>query len=257
MAVVRLQHLMGMPVVVDIRDAGAGDDAADTVFDWLRWVDETFSTYKADSEVSRIARGELDPADAHPDVQWVLLRCHQLHDETRGYFDLFATGSLDPSGLVKGWCVGRAAKLLEALGCRDFAVDAGGDMVLRGGALPAQEWRVGIQHPHDPMAVAAVVAGRDLAVATSGAYNRGDHVIDPHTGQPAPRSVLSVTVTGPDLGTADAYATAAFAMGEQGPHWVASLRGGYEALVIMADGRVLSTAGFPRAGDEDRLASVA
>ena len=73
---------------------------------------------------------------------------------------------------------------------------------------------------------------------------RGRHVVDPHMRRP-PSGVLSVTITGPDLATADAYATAAFAMGaERGPHWTARLRG-YEAMTILADGRVLSTPGFP------------
>jgi thiamine biosynthesis lipoprotein len=93
--------------------------------------------------------------------------------------------------------------------------------------------------------VAKVVVANDLAIATSGAYARGDHVLDPHTGQP-PRGVLSVTITGPDLATADAYATAAFAMGLRGPAWTARLRD-YEAMTILADGRVLSTPGFPGA----------
>ena len=92
--------------------------------------------------------------------------------------------------------------------------------------------------------ISEFTGGDDLAIATSGAYNRGDHVVDPHT-RTAPRGVLSVTVTGPDLATADAYATAAFAMGELGPHWTATLRG-YEALTILANGTVQSTAGFPR-----------
>jgi len=70
-------------------------------------------------------------------------------------------------------------------------------------------------------------------------------VLDPHTGAP-PEGVLSVTVTGPVLGTADAYATAAFAMGRDGPAWTAGLDG-YEALTMLADGTVLSTPGFPRA----------
>ena len=91
-------------------------------------------------------------------------------------------------------------------------------MRLRGGALPEPRWRVGIQHPQIRDRIAAVVEADDLAVATSGAYTRGDHVVDPHTGRP-PEGVLSVTIAGPDLATADAYATAAFAMGADGPEW--------------------------------------
>jgi thiamine biosynthesis lipoprotein len=88
-----------------------------------------------------------------------------------------------------------------------------------------------------------VVEGNDLAIATSGAYARGDHVLDPHTGRP-PRDVLSVTITGPNLAIADAHATAAFAMGTAGPAWTAQLRG-YEAMTILASEQVLTTASFP------------
>ena len=82
---------------------------------------------------------------------------------------------------------------------------------MRGGALPEDVWRVGIQHPLERYRIAAVVEARDLAFATSGTYERGEHVIDPHTRR-TPGGVLSVTITGPDLATADAYATSAFAM---------------------------------------------
>ena len=118
-------------------------------------------------------------------------------------------------------------------------------MRLRGGALPQPVWRVGIQHPAERQQVVAVVAGDELAVATSGAYARGEHVVDPHTRRP-PAGVLSVTITGTDLATTDAYATAAFAMGLDGPAWTARLRG-YEALTLLSDGRSLRTAGFPAA----------
>jgi FAD:protein FMN transferase len=115
---------------------------------------------------------------------------------------------------------------------------------VRGERAPGRPWRVGIQHPGRRDRVAAVLSARDLAVATSGAYERGAHVVDPRTGR-APGGVLSVTVLGPDLGTADAYATAAFAMGVEGPAWTASLDD-YEALTILVDGRVLSTTGVQR-----------
>ncbi len=239
----RVEEVMGMTVYLDVRDAGAGPEDADAAFDWLRWVDTVFSTFKADSEISRIGRGELAQADAHERVRIVLARCEELHAETDGWFDACAGGTLDPSGLVKGWSVDEAAAILERAGIRHFAINAGGDIRLRGRAVPERCWRVGIQHPLDRGAVAAVVEGTDLAVATSGAYERGRHVIDPHARRP-PRGVLSVTVTGPDLATADAYATTAFAMGIEGPAWTARLRG-YEAMTILADEQVLTTAGFP------------
>lgn len=230
---VRVEHVMGMPVVVEARDA----DVPDEVFDWLHRVDETFSTYKDGSEISRLRRGELDEADASEDVRFVLRRCRELRDETAGYFDIDAVG-LDPSGYVKGWAVERAAAILDEAGSCEYAINAGGDIRTRG------RWRIGIQHPIESQAVAKVVEADDVAMATSGAYERGEHIRDPHTGA-VPVGILSVTVTGPDLATADAYATAAYAMGvRRAIDWTARLRG-YEALTILADGRVLATPGFP------------
>jgi thiamine biosynthesis lipoprotein len=246
----RRETVMGMPVTVTVRDGSV--DAADRVFAWLRWVDATFSTYRRDSEICRLGRGALALADAHPLVREVIARCEELRAETGGAFDARAAAALpapgrrrtapvtlDPTGLVKGWAADRAAALLGAAGAREFCLDAGGDVVLRGGP-----WRVGIRHPRRRRRLAAVLELRDMTVATSGTYERGTHIVDPRSGRP-PAGVESVTVVGPDLATADAYATAAFAMGEDGPRWTATLRG-YEAMTILAGGRVLMTPGFPR-----------
>jgi thiamine biosynthesis lipoprotein len=236
---------MGMPVTVDIRDDDVDEGVLERLFDSLRSADAIFSTYKEDSEVSRLNRGELALGDAHPDVREVLDRCEALRLETDGYFDVRAASAdaIDPSGLVKGWAVDRAASILDDAGIRNYAVNVAGDMRLRGRAVPESCWSVGIQHPLEPESIAAVVQANDLAIATSGAYARGDHVVDPHTHRP-PVGVLSVTIVGPELATADAYATAAFAMGEEGIHWTARLRD-HEAMTILADQRVLTTPGFP------------
>ena len=230
---------MGMPVSIEVVDDIASA-ALTKAFAWLREVDASFSTYRPDSQVSRIDRGTLAPEAADPDVREVLESCEEHRRATGGFFDVHATGRLDPSGFVKGWAVERAAAILERAGARRFGVNAGGDVVVRGG----DPWRVGIRHPRLPDRLAGVVALRDGAVATSGAYERGHHVVDPHTRR-APTGALSVTVIGADLGTADAYATAAFAMGTRGPAWTASLAG-CEAMTILEDDRVLTTAGFLR-----------
>jgi len=256
----RVEHIMGMPIGIDVRDPAVDPAALDAAFAWLRQVDALFSTYKADSEISRLNRGELALADAHPDVRAVLTRCAEARVETDGYFDSGAAflmqwervgdvalrlGTVDPAGLVKGWSVERAARILEAAGARAYSVNAGGDIRVRGCPAPASGWRIGIQHPTLRDKVAAVVESTDLAIATSGAYERGAHIIDPHTGRP-PEGVLSVTIVGPDLAMADAYATAAYAMGRAGPAWTARLVGrGYEALTILDDETVLSTPAFP------------
>jgi thiamine biosynthesis lipoprotein len=217
---VPVEHVMGMPVRVE------GDVDAARVFAWLRWVDATFSTYRADSEISRLDRGELD--DPHPLVREVLARCEELRVETGGLFDARAGGRLDPSGYVKGWAVERGA----ACGRGRFLIDAGGDVLLRG------TWRVGIRHPYARDRLAAALVLTDCAVATSGTYERGAHIVDPRTGRPA-TGLSSVTVVGRDLGTADAFATAAFVAGD--PAWTAPL-----AAMSIAGDRVFTTATWPR-----------
>ena len=237
---VHVERVMGTVVSLDMR-AGSRDAVADAMRR-LHDIDRRFSTYRSDSDIARLERGELLPSDADDDVRWVLDRCAALHRETDGYFDVRATGRLDPSALVKGWAAQRAAEILDAGGLTHYCLNVGGDVITRGGP-----WRVGIQHPHDRTAVAARVRAHDLAVATSGAYERGAHIRAPH-GTPA--GVVSVTVTGPDLGTADAYSTAAFAMGIDGPRWTLGLDG-YEALTILTDGTVLHTPGFPLLEDDE------
>jgi thiamine biosynthesis lipoprotein len=236
----RVEQVMGMPVVIEVWDATAGDETLAAAFAWLRFVDALFSTYKDESEISRINRGELAESRAHPLVRAVLDRCEALREETDGYFDARAASPLwlDPSGLVKGWAVDRAAAILDEAGVQEFAISAGGDMRLRG------RWRVGIQHPHLRDKVAAIVEADDLAIATSGTYARGEHVFDPHSGLP-PTGVLSVTIVGPELATADAYATAAFAMGAAGPDWTARLPG-YDAMTVLTGDVVVTTPGFRR-----------
>jgi FAD:protein FMN transferase len=233
---------MGMPIAIDVREPGGID--VGPAFDWLSEVDAVFSTYREDSDISRLDRGELALADCRPEVDEVLTRCLALERMTHGYFSVRSAGRLDPSGLVKGWAVEGAAHRLAAAGATSFFIDAGGDIVARGRPSPERLWRVGIRHPEELDRLAAVLAVEDLAVATSGEYERGAHIVDPHTGD-APTGLLSVTVVGPDLAAADAYATAAFAMGAGGPAWTATLSG-YDAMCITADHGVLSTPGFAR-----------
>ncbi|MFJ6392848.1 FAD:protein FMN transferase [Streptomyces sp. NPDC091972] len=248
---VHVEHVMGTVVSIDLRRCGKdeAESGARRVVRWLHEVDALFSTYRPDSAVSRIGRDELLPEQAGVEVELVLGRCEELRRETAGYFDVWATGLLDPSALVKGWSLQRAADMLAEWGFTDFCLTAGGDVICRGSrggtGGDGPPWRIGIQHPQDRGAVAAVVHANDLAVATSGTYERGAHIIDPHT-RTAPTGLLSVTVCGPDLGTADAYATAAFAMGRGAVDWTLRLDR-YEAMTVLDDERVYVTPDFPLA----------
>lgn len=235
---VRVEQVMGTAVGVDLREPWVTGRAVDAFFAWLREVDARFSTYRADSEISRIGSGELTVEDAHPDVPEVLGLCEEVGRCSGGLFAVrHPDGRLDPSALVKGWSVERGARLLESAGARNLCINAGGDVLARGEPEPGRAWRVGIRHPEVTGSVAAVLAVRDLAVATSGLYERGDHILDPRSGAPA-RGLLSMTVAGPSLALADAYSTAAFVMGPEGVAWVAGIPG-YAAYAVTTERRCL------------------
>jgi FAD:protein FMN transferase len=243
---IRLKHaepVMGTVVSFDV-DAAFGAAVAEAVR-WLHWVDATFSTFRADSEVSRLDRGEIAAGQCSPQVREVLTACATAQARTGGYFSATAGGSLDPSGYVKGWAVERAAAILTGAGSPSHCVNGGGDVRCAGPSPRGGDWRIGIADPLDRGALALTVMGRDFAVATSGIAERGRHVLDPHTGLP-PEGLLSVTVTGPDLAVADAYATAVFAMGyPRALDWRAD---GYAAFGITDGGGTWRTPGFPAAG---------
>jgi len=233
---------MGTVVSFDVPGPAAG--AVDEAVRWLHWVDRTFSTYRPDSAVCRLDRGELSLAECPPEVAFVLAACEGVAAMSDGYFSVRAAGTLDPSGYVKGWAVERAAQLLTAAGSPSHCVNGGGDVQCYGpGPRDGGPWRIGISDPLQPGSLACVVSGRDFAVATSGIAERGAHIIDPFTGRP-PSGLTSITISGPSLALADAYATAAFAMGEQrAREWTEDL-GGYAAFAIAADGSTWRTSGL-------------
>ncbi len=236
---------MGVPMSVDVRRAPDDARTRATVrraFAVLHTADRRFSTYRADSEVRRLDRGELAAAHASDDLREVLAIAARYTAATGGAFSVRAPdGSLDPSGVVKGWAAQRAADVLADGGLTDFCLNAGGDVVTCGEREPGLPWRVAVRSPWDPAQLLTVVEQRDGAVATSGVYERGEHVWDGRTGAPA-QGLVTVTVTAADLTTADVLATCVLAMGVEGVAW-AGTRGGVRAvLAVRPDGAVLTNA---------------
>jgi len=238
----RVEHVMGMPVSLALRGRHTDDEEASAAWATglaiLRAADRVFSTYREDSVVSRLGRGEVSLDDCPPEVAEVLAIGERARVESAGAFDVRRPGAggvpvLDPSGVVKGWAVQRAAAPLLALDDTDVCLSAGGDMVCRVVSPDREPWRVGIEDPLDPNRVLAVVPVRRGAVATSGHAHRGRHVVDPRTGLP-PEGVASVTVLAPDLVAADVDATAAYAMGRDGLPWLVAR--GRTGVVVWGDG---------------------
>jgi thiamine biosynthesis lipoprotein len=237
-----VEHVMGMPISVALRGrhaaTTAGDDAWQAVIEQLREVDRVFSTYREDSIIRRLDRGELGLAECPAEVTEVLELGRQAAEMSGGAFSIVRPDRdgrrrIDPSGVVKGWAAERAAHVLATLDDTDFCLSAGGDIVCHTTEADGLPWRIGIEHPHNPKSVIAVVPVRSGAVATSGTAHRGQHIVDARTGRPV-EGVASVTVIGRSLTWADIDATAAYAHGCEAADWLQT-RPDRIALVVWPD----------------------
>jgi thiamine biosynthesis lipoprotein len=248
-----VEQVMGMPVSFHVRGplARAGDGEADAavrraIID-LHRTDAIFSTWKADSEISRLRRGELDPADCDPWVAEVIDLCAQARDRTGAAFDADLPDAdgvrrFDPTGLVKGWAIERVTRGLAAdLPDHDVLVNAGGDVAVRCRRTDTPDWVLGIEDPADHARVLATVPLRTGGVATSGTAARGAHILDPATGRPV-TGLRSVTVVGPDLMWADVHATAAFVLGDACVEHLTRLTD-HLSLVVFGDGSTRTVVG--------------
>lgn len=249
-AVRHAEEVMGTVFSFDVRggDPDAVRAALGAAVAGLHRVDEVFSTYREDSQVSRLAREEIGVGDCDPEVAEVLELAAEAERVSDGWFSTRYRGLLDPTGIVKGWSAERAARALARVpGVSGVSVNGGGDVQMTGAPEPTRAWRVGIADPLRPGGLAAVISAAgaaELAVATSGTAERGAHIVDPRTGRSAVTDLVAVTVVGPRLTWADCWATAAFAMGSRaGLAWLESLPG-VEALLITAGDEVRCTGGL-------------
>lgn len=237
-----IRDIMGMPVVVELVDGSDAD--IEQAFERFKEIDARFSTYKHESEISRINRGDLSLESASAEMLSVLALAERERVRTGGVFDIRTPdGTLDPSGLVKGWAIREVARLVERLGHHDYWIEAGGDIQINGHDEDGREWRVGIRHPSEHDAIVQAIAPGPSGIATSGTYLRGQHIYDPRTGRAVDSPYLSLTVVGPDVYEADLWATTAFVMGEAGVEFMASMPG-FEAYAIDRAGIATMTPGW-------------
>ncbi len=254
----RTELIMGMPITVAIPDREGMDAdgspprrrtleaAADAVFAYFHAVDRRFSPFLPASETSRIDRRELAPEESSPEMREVLRLSEETKRLTEGYFDVWFEGRFDPCGLVKGWSITRAAGMLEADGFTSFAIEAGGDIEIRGANDEGLPWAVGIRNPFEPSTLVRRLLLANRGIATSGTYIRGEHIWNPLTGARA-REIASMTVVGPSAYEADRLATAAYAMGPRGVEFLFGLGNeGIDGYSIDWSGTATFTPGFAR-----------
>ncbi len=237
---------MGMPVTVEIVDDSARRSDLEEVLHYFSYIDGKFSTYKEESEISRINRGEIREESYSGDMKEILELSDKTAVETDGYFDITAPdGKIDPSGIVKGWAIYGAAKILEEKGFKNFYVDAGGDVQVNGRNSRGEKWSIGIKNPLKQDEIVKVIYADREGVATSGLYIRGRHIYNPKDFKDELEEVISLTVIGPNIYEADRFATAAFAMGRRGIEFVEKLDG-FEGYSIDKKGISTMTSGFSR-----------
>jgi thiamine biosynthesis lipoprotein len=244
-----VEAVMGTMVSIDIRsdnDRAVGD-AMSAVVRWLHQVDATFSPFRTESTLSQLQRGDVEIEDCPREMAQVLRLAQACEERTGGAYSLNwrADGLIDPTGLVKGWAAERASAYLVGIGLPDHCINAAGDVRLHGHPAPDRGWVTGISHPLLAGKLIAIVEADDVGIATSGQAERGPHIVDPRSGTLA-TTAASATVIGPDLGRADAYATAAVSLGLEGVELLGSLEAeGWESLFVSAEGEVWVSRAFP------------
>lgn len=234
---------MGMPITIEVVDCPF-DSLLDDVFAYFAAVDSRFSPFKPDSEITAINQGNLPLPAASTDMQEVLAIAEHVKQQTRGYFEIRRSdGVIDPSGVVKGWAVRNASQLIEAAGARHYCVDAGGDIQSRGKAPDGKDWKIAIRNPFNEREIVKAVCPHGHGIATSGTYVRGQHIYNPHRPDQPIAGIVSLTVIGTDVLEADLYATAAFAMGNEGVYFIEELPQ-LEGYMIDWRGIATQTTGF-------------
>lgn len=232
---------MGMPITIEVSDPSADQKIIDDVFSYFQYVDEKFSPFKDTSEVARINKKEIDEKDWSKDMREIMELAEETKEETDGYFDIMSPqGIMNPSGIVKGWAIKKAAGLISEQKFHTFFVDAGGDIEAHG-----KIWKIGIRNPFDRNQNVKIIHLKDKGIATSGTYIRGQHIYDPKRKNKAVSEIVSLTVIGPDILEADRFATAAFAMGKDGIMFIEKIPG-LEGYMIDKNGIAFETSGFEK-----------
>lgn len=249
--------LMGMPITIEIVNPPKGEagkwatkEEINKIFTYFEYIDRTFSTFKPDSEISKINRGEILEKDFSEDMKVVFKLAEKTKSETDGYFDILDNnGKYNPSGIVKGWAIYYATQILLKDGFENFYVNAGGDIQFYGkrpasGYPDGKIWSSGIKNPFNQNEIVKVVYLKSgQGIATSGNYIRGDHIYNPKDRKRTVDEIVSFTVIGPNVLEADRFATAVFAMGKNGINFLEKMPG-LAGYMIDKNGTAFMTSNF-------------
>ena len=236
---------MGMPIIVEILDENTSEGAFSKVFDYLGYINDIFSVFKKDSEISKINRGEIEKDNWSKDMKDIFELAEKTKKESEGYFDIVNnTGKYNPSGIVKGWAIYKAAEILWQMNFENFYINAGGDIQFSGKNNEGKQWSSGIKNPFNQKEIVKVVYLKNRqGIATSGNYIRGDHIYNPKDRDKEIKDIVSFTVIGPDVCEADRFATAVFAMEKEGINFLEKLKN-FAGYMIDKNGIAYMTSNF-------------
>jgi thiamine biosynthesis lipoprotein len=235
---------MGMPVTIEIAGGDVDPEHFERLFSYFEHVEEVFSPFRGTSETSRVNHGLLRLEDCSEEMRTIVRLAEKTRVETDGYFDVYRNGAFNPVGIVKGWAVYQASEMLRQAGIWDYYIEAGGDVQLSGLNESGEHWAVGIRNPFDQREIVKFLRLSDMGIATSGTYARGQHIYDPFAAEGETiDEIVSLSVLGPNVYEADRFATAAFAMGPEGIHFI-DRESGLEGYMIGKNGIATMTSGF-------------
>jgi len=231
--------IMGTGVSIDVPEMN-DESLMNKAYARIAQIDRRYSTYKTNSEISKFQRGELSESELSREFKKVMRACMEYEKLTGGYFSAWFNGSFDPTGYVKAMAINEAARIIENAGYGTYCVAIGGDLMAKSNS--SKTWRIGVENPLEANTTIGTVEAKNISMATSGNYKRGEHIINPKTHRPA-KELLSVTVLGPDIITADVFATAAFVIGKKAQAFIARHKG-YGALIVDKDKKIRTTEGL-------------
>ncbi len=235
---------MAMPVIIDVNETNIDKSVFDKVFEYLRYIDNKFSTYKNNSEIEKINRQEIHYDEYSKDMKTILKLSEKTKKETNGYFDIKHNDKLDPSGIVKGFAIHKACQILKKSGYKNYYIEIAGDIEISGLNQDRKKWRVGIENPFSRGEIIKVLELTNKGIATSGKYIRGEHIWN-NTKDQTKNEAISITVISNNVYNADRFATAAFAMGEKGILFIEKLRN-TEGYMVMNNKKAIFTSGFEK-----------
>lgn len=264
-------------------DESTANAALSAAFAELERIESVMSLYRPASQISRLNReGVLHTPDASfvevlrfaaevaeksagafdvtvqplwklsgekPDAATLALVDWQKVEISENLIKLSHGMAITLNGIAQGYAADAAMRVMRAHGVEHALIDAG-EFSAHGTNAENAPWRIGIQHPRERDAFAALTQLKNRCLATSGDYETvfsddfsRHHILDPHTGM-SPDELASVSVLAPTAMSADALSTALFVLGAKRGMEFLRHYPDTDALLILKDGRRMATTGF-------------